>query len=78
MAFHDGSGCPSAHPVALPRLAVIAIFNVKDARGYGLSSGGPETAHGDFWNTWRQRKLRKLVGRCLGVEAMRLCGRLGG
>jgi hypothetical protein len=74
MAFPTGKGCPKTHPVALPRLAVIAQFDVQNAAGYRLSSGSPTTAHGDFWNTWHQRKLRKLVHRCLGRGVTELCG----
>jgi hypothetical protein len=76
MAFPSGKGCPARHPVAVPRLAIIAHFDVQNASGYRLSSGSPTTAHGDFWNTWRQRKLRELVHECLGRGVDRLCGQL--
>lgn len=76
MASQTGRGCPRSHPVALPRLAIIAIFEVQDATGYQLSSGDVTTAHGDFWNTWHQRKLRGLVRECLGRGTTTLCGEL--
>ena len=47
VACPTGKGCPKRHPVALPRLAIIAQFEVQDAVGYRLSSGSPGTAHGD-------------------------------
>ena len=74
MTFQTLRGCPRSHPVPLPRLAIIAIFEVQDATGYGLSSGEITTAHGDFWNTWHQRKLRRLTRQCLGRGTDSLCG----
>lgn len=76
MAFPTGKGCPKRHPVELPRLAIIAQFEVQDAAGYRLSSGSPRSAHGDFWNTWHQRTLRDLVQRCLGRGVDELCGQI--
>jgi hypothetical protein len=76
VAFPTGKGCPKRHPVALPRLAIIAQFEVQDAVGYRLSSGSPGTAHGDFWNTWHQKTLKELVQRCLGRGVRELCGEI--
>jgi hypothetical protein len=69
-------GCPATHPVALPRLALNVRFATKDARGHLLSSGEPWTAHGDFWNTWDQAALERLVRDCLGSTAIKSCGTL--
>lgn len=74
--FPTGKGCPATHPVELPRLAIIAQFDVQDAVGYRLSSGAPDTAHGDFWNTWHQKTLLDLVQRCLGRGVHELCGEI--
>jgi hypothetical protein len=76
VAFPTGKGCPRSHPVPIPRLAIIAQFNVQNAAGYLLSSGSPTTAHGDFWNTWHQKTLRNLVRRCLGRGITQLCGEI--
>lgn len=76
VAFPTGKGCPERHPVELPRLAIIAQFQVQNAEGYRLSSGSPTTAHGDFWNTWHQKTLRDLVQRCLGRGVSELCGQI--
>ncbi len=66
MAYQTGRGCPDSHPVALPRLVLVSRYpGVHDGRGYRLSSGGPRTMHADFWNTWDQQRLSKIVGRCL-------------
>ena len=69
-------GCPSTHPVPMPRLALNVRFDTKDATGMLLSSGEPATAHGDFWNTWDQAELERLVARCLGSTAVVHCGSL--
>jgi uncharacterized protein DUF1996 len=76
MAYPTGKGCPGSHPVEVPRLAVIAKFPVVDARGYALTSGEASTGHGDFWNTWSQGKLNRIVDRCLGRGVRELCGHL--
>jgi Domain of unknown function (DUF1996) len=68
MAYQTGRGCPSSHPVAVPRLVmVVRYIGVHDARGYTLSSGDATTMHADFWNTWQQRALEKLVDDCLNT-----------
>lgn len=69
-------GCPSTHPVPMPRLALNVRFDTKNATGMFLSSGEPATAHGDFWNTWDQAELERLVARCLGSTAVVHCGSL--
>lgn len=69
-------GCPASHPIALPRLAMNVRYATTDATGYLLSSGDPSTAHADFWNTWNQKELERLVAECLGVTAVRACGLL--
>jgi len=33
-----------------------------------LASGGSWTVHGDFWNTWKQPALDRLVARCLRAD----------
>jgi hypothetical protein len=60
----------------MPRLALNVRFGIQDARGFVLSSGEPATAHGDFWNTWDQAELERLVARCLGITAVVHCGSL--
>ena len=36
-----------------------------------LSSGGVYSAHADFWNSWNQKVLKRLVRNCL--NAGRVC-----
>lgn len=63
---HSGrSGCPSGHPVALPRLTLVIWYPHRGpAGGLSLSSGGPHTAHADFLNAWQPGALAREV-RCL-------------
>lgn len=76
MAFQTGRGCPRGHPVAVPRLVVIVRFaHLHDGSGFRLTSGSATTMHGDFWNTWRQHGLVRLVTRC--IDRNRPCGDLG-
>jgi hypothetical protein len=69
-----GYRCPAGFPHALPRLILRAEYPVGGGAGsrITLSSGPTFTAHGDFWNTWDQAKLRALVDGCL--NAGRDCG----
>jgi hypothetical protein len=68
-----GERCPAGFPHALPRLIMRTEYPVGAAGGrITLASGPAFTAHGDFWNTWDQAKLRALVDGCL--NAGRDCG----
>jgi hypothetical protein len=64
------TGCPKNHPVQLPAIKVnirYGISNCKIARCHLASDmmmgamvpGG--SLHADFWNTWHQRLLTKMV-----------------
>jgi hypothetical protein len=63
-------GCPSSHPVQLPAVKVNIRFDVANCRAAGcyLASdmGAPCSVpgcslHADFWNTWDQAALERLV-----------------
>lgn len=64
-AVPAGQPCPDSHPVRLPELAEVFRYPVADVSALQLSSGGFETAHADFWNTWQQDALTALVERCI-------------
>jgi len=62
--------CPASHPVALPELNTGmqyptsgTIDTVQVAGDSGWQSW--RTAHADFWNTWDQPELERLINRCL-------------
>ena len=75
MAFATGEGCPSTHPVRVPAITEVFRYPVSSVVGFHLSSGPMSTGHADFWNTWDQQALAKLVTRCLGPSGED-CGRI--
>jgi hypothetical protein len=82
MAFSPGIGwgCPSSHPVAVPRVEFLITYPVN---GTGLTLGGTRngvnvtnapgyTFHGDFFNAWKQPELERRVRNC--INAGYICG----
>lgn len=58
--------CPASNPIALPRLIMRLEYPVgRSSAGITLASGPTYTIHGDFWNTWDQAVLQRLVVDCL-------------
>jgi uncharacterized protein DUF1996 len=73
VVYPEDGKCPGSHPVALPRLIERFEYPVGTKSDHiTLSSGPSYTVHGDFWNTWKQRALKRLVNRCLNHD--RDCG----
>jgi hypothetical protein len=66
----DHKACPAKHPVPVPELSFSIRLPFHNGRHVHLSSGSFYTMHADFWNAWKQRKLRRLVDKCLhgGIE----------
>ena len=61
MAYASGGRCPGSHPVALPMMRMMILYN---AVGPGAQvSSGRLTEHGDFVNAWDQDALVDLVRR---------------
>jgi hypothetical protein len=76
MAFAKTGRCPASHPIAVPRLILVATWTVRPTPStVALSSGVPSTWHADFWNTWNPVRLRRLVRNC--VDQQRDCARVG-
>ena len=75
-----GMACPASHPVALPVLALHVHFPLDHITSeWRLTSGPLDGAHGDFLNSWKQRALKRLTHRCLGVTKSagdRVCERV--
>jgi hypothetical protein len=65
VAYSHQGECPPDHPAAIPQLQFAIDYPPVDADGLSLASGGIESAHADFWNTWNQRKLETEVDACL-------------
>jgi hypothetical protein len=68
----DPDTCPPGYPVKLPQLDFRVQYDVSDGRGYRFSDG-EVLPHSDFWNTWSQTRLQRLVTRCLGYDGLS-CG----
>ena len=61
--------CPAGFTTVLPRVIFRLEYPVgTSASGITLSSGAYYTAHADFWNTWDQAGLQRLVDRCLNAH----------
>ncbi len=67
-ARYSDDGCPDTHPVAVPSLTIGIDYPPIDTEGVGLSSGGIDTAHADFWNVWVQDKLEAEVAECINAN----------
>jgi Domain of unknown function (DUF1996) len=64
--IHGEIRCPRSHPIPVPVLVMNVTFPLPTSRGpVRLSSGGPSTAHADFFNAWNQEELRRLVSQCI-------------
>jgi hypothetical protein len=76
--------CPSSHPIPVPVLVMNVTFPLPTSQGPArLASGKPSTAHADFFNTWVQGELKRLVSHCINnVSPSRPrpieCKKLGG
>ena len=59
MAYSSGGNCPASHPVRLPTIDVVLLYQpmTKHAR----PSSGKFGAHADFMNGWDQDLLQRIV-----------------
>jgi hypothetical protein len=79
VVYSTGGRCPVDHPVALPKLSFHVTYGVHSGKGLYLSSDEHEgvhdasTLHADFWNTWNQAALDKLVDACLNGSPRMSC-----
>jgi hypothetical protein len=80
LAYGSGDKCPPSHPVKLPRLEVQIVYKTRGGPGFHLASDmmgnwdPGESLHADFWNTWDQDELERLVRDC--INGTRLCKNL--
>ena len=76
MASSRRGRCPSSHPVPVPKLRLSVHYPASDGGpDVRLSSGGPDTAHADFFNAWDPARLARLVEVCLNAGVH--CGQRG-
>jgi hypothetical protein len=76
MAYSHFGSCPTSHPVPVPRLTEGFVYPTSSGRNITLSSGNVNTVHADFWNTWKQSALERLVLAC--IHTGRQCGPVTG
>lgn len=70
------TACPQTHPIKLPNLRFFVRYPKNTGgRGWRLSDGTTKL-HADFWNTWQQPGLEKLVRDCLNAGVQ--CGKQTG
>lgn len=67
----EANVCPTSHPVPVPKLTQYVNYpSIKyGAQITGLSSGGVETVHADFFNGWVRERLLERVQTCLNELA---------
>jgi hypothetical protein len=76
MAYPVAGGCPSTHPVSVPKLRFVIRYPVNgDPSQFRLSSGTGYTYHGDFFNVWPVGEMERRVRDCLNVVIK--CGHNG-
>lgn len=64
--------CPSTHPIPVPMLHVIWMWQTSGGPNVRLSTENQYGAHGDFFNAWDEPILAKLVENCLRANVT--CG----
>jgi hypothetical protein len=64
--------CPASHPIPIPQLHIIWIWQTRGGPNVRMSLPNPYGAHGDFFNAWDEEVLRKLVVNCLQANVS--CG----
>jgi hypothetical protein len=73
VTYPSSGACPRAFPRVLPRVIYRIEYPVGRTSGtITLSSGPSYSIHADFWNTWQQTTLNRLVSTCL--RGNRDCG----
>jgi Domain of unknown function (DUF1996) len=76
MAYPVAGGCPSTHPVAVPKLRFVIRYPVNgDPSQFRLASGSGYTYHGDFFNVWPVAEMERRVRVC--INAVVKCGHDG-
>jgi hypothetical protein len=64
MAYSRNYVCPGSHPVKVPLIRLMIRYPITDGRDVVLASGGQLSGHADFFNSWDERALTRLVDAC--------------
>jgi hypothetical protein len=68
MAYPVAGGCPSTHPVSVPKLRMVIRYPVNgETSQLRLASGPGYTYHGDFFNVWPAAEMARRVSNCLNT-----------
>jgi Domain of unknown function (DUF1996) len=59
MAYSSGGACPASHPVRLPTVDIVLLYDPMSKRA--RPSSGKFSAHADFMNGWHQELLERIV-----------------
>lgn len=66
MVHSGGNGCPESHPVSVPQLTFVVIYDMwGEGNDLTIASGDPITLHADFVNSWEQDALIREITTCL-------------
>ena len=66
LAYAFRGACPASHPVAVPKIQLNIVYPISgDPSDLSLASGNLNSLHGDFFNTWVQSDLERLVNTCI-------------
>lgn len=76
MARAKGSTCPAGFPVKVPQINLFIRYPAGLDGANARLSDGTIALHADFWNTWNQAELARLVSTCLNVG--KNCGQVTG
>ena len=70
VSYSRNGRCDDGHPVPIAQLQLSIVWPVwGDTSHAGLGSGSVITAHGDFFNSWKQSRLRDEVDTCIHAKA---------
>lgn len=77
MAYSVAGRCPASHPVPVPALRYRLLYATRGGDRVRLSVGADEAtlAHGDFFDAWSRKALRRRVAGCLRARVR--CGTNG-
>jgi uncharacterized protein DUF1996/F5/8 type C domain-containing protein len=66
MSYPVNGGCPSTHPVPVPKLRQVLRYPASgDPSHFKLASGPGYTMHGDFFNAWPEAEMARRVNDCI-------------
>jgi hypothetical protein len=73
MAYSRKLRCPASHPIKVPKIRLTVTYPARGGPDMSLASGGLYSGHGDFFNSWNQAVLDRIVARCAADQ--RHCSR---